>query len=766
MSSAQGTVRNAFCFFWVSFLFIAVAFTAWWRLQPVDAPVAKLPASEFSAARSQEILRQLLADQRPHPVDSSRNRTVADHIVAKLRELGYQPLVRDQVSCSQRAYTCARVRNIVAVREGSPNGKSIAFSSHYDSVGAGPGASDDASSVAAMLDIAGLLEQSPPGRNRIVFLFDDGEEVGLLGARAMADDPVMKGVVAVINAEARGTSGQSTMFETGLASGWLVDAFSRTSRRPLTNSLLNALYKLLPNDTDLSVFKAKGMQGLNFAFGGDVEHYHTPLDNLTHIDPRSLQQQGDNLFGLAKYLQKADLGQSGVAKHLAYTDLMGFTVMRWPVPWGPIMGMVLLAVLVVSLRGIRKHASYSFKDVMRGLASLPLAVIGGVAVAYLATFAMAKLHGMTVPWHSATGANRLVLWSFVALTVTGLLRCVVRRADPVGVWIGLGFAWLICAVLMSIALPGASYLFLLPAVVLVACAFVAPLVATHGGRQRLVWLMMVSALGCFVITLPLVFLLEVITGYNVIFGVLGMGLLLGLAVAWVAPFLCPEHLRPYRYASGILAVVAVLATWFSLRAPAYTPIGPQPVNMIYVQGVNGAARLVADSGGRRPPLPLLEAMGPSTARAKVFSWVPSSFYAASIKSATLPDASLTVLDSESIEKGRRVTVQLNAGPSIMGLMLVVPAKAGLRSVRVENGPSVAYDSSGAGKYQTFICRGESCDGRQFVLDMASTDSMSMTLIRVSAGLPSSLKSIAEKRGKLAVPRNDGDESLVLSNVQI
>lgn len=766
MSSGPEKARIEFSFFAVGLLFLVVAFTAWWRMQPVDLPVAEPSATEFSAVRAHEILKYLLADQRPHPVDSSANRAVAERIVTKLQQLGYQPRLIDQVSCNQKSHTCARVRDIIAVHEGAADGKSVVFSAHYDSVGAGPGASDDGSSVAALLEIARLLKQSSPGKNRIVFLFDDGEEAGLLGARAVADDPVIKGAVAVINAEARGTSGQSTLFETGSASGWLVDAFSRTSMRPLTNSLLSTLYTLLPNDTDLSVFKANGTQGLNLAFGANVEHYHTRLDDLAHIDLRSLQQQGANLFSLAKALQKSDPGQSGVDKHLLYTDLMGAAVVRLPVPWAPILGLVLMAMLAMSLRGIRKHADYRLKDVLRGVAALPLAVISAAAAAYVATFAMAKVHASTAPWHSATGANRLVLWAFVAVTVIALLRRLVRRTDPVGVWIGLGFAWLICAVIASIMLPGASYLFLLPAVVLIVCALVTPLVATHAGRRGLVWLMGLSAFGCFVIVLPMICLWEIMMSYNFIFGVLGVGLLIGLATVWFSPFLCSERHLSYRYISGVLAVTIVTAAWFSVQAPAYTPNAPQPLNMTYLQAADGAARLVADGDGRTPPQAVLKAMGPSTALAQVFPWTPTRFYASSVMSATLPNASLAVLDAKSTEKGRRVTVQLNTGPSVMGLVLVVPASAGLRAIGMENGPSVDYPPSGGGEYQSFTCRGESCDGVRLVLDMTDHGPVSVTLIRISAGLPPPIESIARQREPLAVPRNDGDASWVLSDVHI
>ena len=766
MSSGLGKARTDFVFLAAIFLFLAVAVIAWWRVQPVDVPSGAEQGSGFSAARAQEALKDLLADQRPHPVDSAANRRVADFIEARLQQLGYQPRVVDGVSCNQKTQTCARVRDIVAAAEGSTEGKSVIFSAHYDSVGAGPGASDDGAGVATMLEIARLLKQHPPGKNRVIFLFDDGEEAGLLGARMIADDPELKGAVAVINAEARGTSGQSAMFETGGASGWLVDTFARSSTRPLTNSLLNTLYALLPNDTDLSVFKANGMQGLNFAFGGKVEQYHTPLDNLEHIDLRSVQQQGDNLYGLAKALQSADLSRVGPTENLLYTDLMGSKVVRAPLSWALIGAIVLLVAMVIAARRLRRHIDYRAKDVMRGVAVLPVALVVGGATAYLAIYAMSVVHATTMPWHTATGANRVVLWAFVAVTATWSLRLLVRDADPAAVWVALGHAWLICLVLVAITLPGASYIFLLPGFVLVVCALAATRLVAGGGRHRLAPLALVSALGCFLVVLPLVALLEIMLGYNALYGTLGTGILVAAAAAWLAPFLCHKQLRSYRYTSGALVAAVLLAAWFSVRAPAYTADAPQPLNLIYFQGPDGAARLVAEANGRRPPDGVLEAMGPSTTLAQVFPWTSNRFYAAPVPSATLPDASLAVLGAESTGKGRRITVQLHAGPSVAGLVLVVPAKAGLRSIAVDSGPSVTYPTSGGSEYQVFNCRGESCDGMRLVLDVANEAPTPVTVIRISAGLPSSLESISRQRAPLAVPRNGGDESWVLTGTQI
>ncbi|GEM_PF-2570891 len=69
---------------------------------------------------------------------------------------------------------------------------------------------DAPASVAIMLEIARMLASESSLPNDVVFLFTDAEEIGLWGARGFVQDHPWAGEVgAVINMEARGTSGPS-----------------------------------------------------------------------------------------------------------------------------------------------------------------------------------------------------------------------------------------------------------------------------------------------------------------------------------------------------------------------------------------------------------------------------------------------------------------------------------------------------------------------------------------------------------------------------
>ncbi len=242
----------------------------------------------FSAVSAMQVLEGIYADRVTHPIGTENNRRYKDRVLESLRDLGYEPAVQHGFVCrSSRA--CGHVENILARLEGTGNGKAVLLAVHYDSVGAGPSVSDDGVAVAASLEIARLLREGPPLFNDVIFLIDDGEEAALLGAIAFAaEHPWAKDVGAVVNLEARGTGGRSYMFETGTDNAWLVDLMKRHLPRPATSSLFYSIYKRLPNDTDFTIFKEHGMNGVNFAFIKDVVHYHTPLDDLEHVTPATV----------------------------------------------------------------------------------------------------------------------------------------------------------------------------------------------------------------------------------------------------------------------------------------------------------------------------------------------------------------------------------------------------------------------------------------------------------------------------------------------
>src|SRR5512133_3696025 len=187
------------------------------RVARPPSPVpATAPDTVFSAERALRHVEQIAA--RPHPMGTADHDRVRDYIAAQLTQLGVKPQYQQTTAIGTRYQEVGRVQNILAwLAGGDAKGKAVLLVAHYDGVGAGPAASDDAAGSAALLEtVRALRARKQPLAHDVIVLFTDGEESGLLGAAAFVrEHPWAKDVAVVLNFEARGTSGRSFMFETG-----------------------------------------------------------------------------------------------------------------------------------------------------------------------------------------------------------------------------------------------------------------------------------------------------------------------------------------------------------------------------------------------------------------------------------------------------------------------------------------------------------------------------------------------------------------------
>lgn len=108
------------------------------------------------------------------------NKLASEYLFAAYRSFGYTP---EYQWFAGRGALGGQTANVVATLKGTVNPELVyVVSSHYDSVAVGPGADDDTSGTAALLETARLLAQQPQPAT-IVFASFTGEEAGLLGSR-------------------------------------------------------------------------------------------------------------------------------------------------------------------------------------------------------------------------------------------------------------------------------------------------------------------------------------------------------------------------------------------------------------------------------------------------------------------------------------------------------------------------------------------------------------------------------------------------------
>ena len=430
-------------------------------IAPIDAP-----HTEFASGRALQHL-QIIA-QKPHPIGSPAHTAVRTYILQELATMGLSPEVQTTTVVNHREtpWIAGTVHNIVAKLQGTEPSKALLLVAHYDSVPTGPGASDDGAAVAAMLETMRALKASTPIRNDVLFLFTDGEEVGLLGATAFVDaHPWAQEVGLVLNFEARGTAGPSLMFETSNENGWLIREFAQAAPYPVTNSLSYEIYKLLPNDTDFTRFKEAGWAGFNFAYIDGFLHYHTALDSVAKLDERSLQHHGSYLLALTRHFGNVRL-DSTRASNVVYFNALGSTLVvyaqKWVLPLTILVALVFVGVMILGLRQGQVTCSGIALGCLAFLASMLL-----TAVSVTLLWQLIRLVHRAYQWLPAgdTYNSHWYRCSFVLLgmAIASGLSVWFRHKDHThSLEVGALLWWMLALLATSIYLPGGSYLFAWP----------------------------------------------------------------------------------------------------------------------------------------------------------------------------------------------------------------------------------------------------------------------------------------------------------------
>src|SRR6266446_1575925 len=357
------------------------------RLNPPTPSDDTNPAA-FSVRRAMAHVSVL--SRQPHPIGSSAHAQVLEYIAEQLMHFGLAPHLQTSTAVNAKwgiPFRAGTVQNVIATLKGAASENPILVVGHYDSAPISFGASDDGAAVAAMLESIRALRSSPPLKNDVTFLFTDGEEVGMLGARAFLDEQQPPRHPSLIfNFEARGNAGPSIMFQTGSSNGWLIDQFGKLAPHPAANSLSNDLYRRMPNDTDFTVFKDAGDSGLNFAYIEGFPYYHSSLDTADNLDQRSLQHHGLNVLALTRYFGNLSYAPRQ-AKDVVYFDVLNFAVIHYTMPIAVLLGlMAILLSGVVLFLGFKKRL-LNFLGTGKGFVAVLISVIG----AMLATIGLTKL---------------------------------------------------------------------------------------------------------------------------------------------------------------------------------------------------------------------------------------------------------------------------------------------------------------------------------------------------------------------------------------
>jgi peptidase M28-like protein len=710
----------------------------------------QIPAShgprEFDANRAKARLAFILGDQRPHPADSAADDEVRNRLIATLRQMGMKPIVRDQLACNDfqkaRLIACARVRNVIASL-GPPTGRALLLSAHYDSVPVGPGASDDGIGVATLLEVGSIIKNRQL-RRPIILLFNEGEELGLIGARAFLSDPLSRNVDSLLNFEARGVTGPVTMFETNRPNGGAIDVYAKAVRRPFASSLSTDVARLIPNDTDVTTYKERGWLTLNSAIVGNETHYHSPGDDLASLDVRSLQSMGDEALGLTSRLAA---GAPQVEGNRIFYDLLQRVFVQIPLAVG-LVCMLLLLVMFGALARTRRA-------IIGGTAVVLGALIASGLAAWLAITVMGVLRAGTY-WRAHPEFAFGAIYSTIIFGGIAVLALFASRHRTAQLRSAYWFLFLLIGSFLAVAAPGGMIYFLIPPAILLVGVLATRWYSraeTIGGLAAVLFLYLSWG--------------ELLSELEELFSPGPLWIVAPVAAIMITPALIEAH-GLFRRASRQLimfgsASIAIFAWIITGSAPAYSKDRQQRFTIEHVtQFPSGKASWSIINDGANLP-PAYWHLGRWNRGKLDFSERRRWFAPAPPISATRPP-SIQLLESVRSGSDREIRLKLRTNGAER-ILIVAQPEAHIRTAGVSNFIRPIASSDSSGKF-TISCTGRSCDGLELVIDLDDPAPVDFTLVSSSNGLPSAAQPLIRARPAFARPQYVPDETLQIARVKL
>ena len=669
---------------------------------------------------------------------------VRDYLVARLHQLGCDSVdVQHVTGFNTLGDTpiAAAVDNVICLKRGTHAGRSVVLMAHYDAVPRSHGAADDGAGVVAILETLRALQHSPPLGNDLVAVLTDAEEEGLLGAEAFVDlHPWAQSAGVVLNVDSRGVSGPTYMFQTTPGDAPLIAMLATAVPDARASSLTGDIYRLLPSDTDLSIWLHSAWQGggYNLGFIGGVTHYHTPRDNVASLDPGSLQHEGDYLLPLARSLGNADLARTRTTD-AEYFDAPLVGVVHYPESWALPIALAEAAAVLVLLAAAVGRKTLSWRGIGWGaLLSLGSLVVPA-AFAWVGWRATAALHPafrdmlQGNPYHASLYLAGFALIG-VALVVAGI-RLAARDSTVLDLVVVPLLLWAAAGVVCARELPGASYLFAWPlggalsGTAAVLLGWPAPVVA-------------LSALPALTLVTPLVPALNSAST--------GMFLPPCVLLAAFTTLLVAVPIRladsTWRLALPALASIGVLILLIAEWSGGFNATHPHPDSLFYVADTD-SSRAWWVTWDRAPDAWTAQTLGASPAKRSFvryhLGFGVDSLLAVPAAPDSTPAAVVRIVSSDFIPDGRRLHLRITAPGETRRITLAfASAPVAVSDVVLDGRPlergsgdryQPLYRVGGAGQLLTFYGMPKAGIDLQFTVPVIDRFPVRVTDVR--AGLP-------------------------------
>ena len=450
-------------------LILGLIYYSFFSLMPRKGTPASISETEFSTERALIPLREIT--KAPHYHGSMEHERVAAYLLGQLRDLGLETATQEGFVHNWDWRGLDKPHNIMGRLKGSGDGKALLLLSHYDSALVPSfGASDAGSGVVTILEsLRAYLASGKRPKNDIIVLFTDAEEIALDGAKLFVNEhPWAKETGLVLNFEARGSGGPSNMIlETNEGNANLIKAFVEADPDyPVASSLMYSIYKMLPNDTDSTVFREDGdIDSFFFAFIDDHYDYHTANDTFDNLDRNTLRHQGTYLLPLLHYFGDADLSNLKAEEDHVYVNLPLIKMIHYPFSW--ILPMLIIATVIFIILiffGI-KNNKLNAKAIGTGFIPLLISLLSCGILGYFGWILLLKLYPQyNEIQHGFTYNGHTYIAFFVLFSLAILFRVYRKYTKPetiASLFIAPLMFWLVINVALFLYLKGGAF-FIIP----------------------------------------------------------------------------------------------------------------------------------------------------------------------------------------------------------------------------------------------------------------------------------------------------------------
>lgn len=268
---------------------LLVLFTAW--LLPTSAPSAQpIPFDNYDPGSVAAHVTMLANTIGPRAAGTLQERQAAEYISSQFTSYGYDTIIESF------PFNGSGSQNVVATRPGlDPSYGVLYVGAHYDSIAEGPGANDNASGAAALLELARLFS-SEAVSSTLTFIAFGSEEPRMVGSSAFVrqlDGGDRMAALGMINMDCVGVGSRVR-----LATIWQADRERNERVLRVAQQQASALgiqhMTSIKGDSDHEPFAVAGIPSVVvFADADGVPcgpDYHQPSDTSDKLDPELMKQ--------------------------------------------------------------------------------------------------------------------------------------------------------------------------------------------------------------------------------------------------------------------------------------------------------------------------------------------------------------------------------------------------------------------------------------------------------------------------------------------